>query len=267
MVGWPWPTSRRRERGEAWWSGKEKISVILPTLNEERSVERSVRSCLGKTKGRGTNVEVVVVDGGSRDDTVRRARRAGARVVSAERGRGLQQDVGSKAASGDLILFLHADSELPEGYDALLHDTVRKASRERQRSEVWGAFAELRIRSKGPLLRVVEFGVKQRTKLLHKPYGDQCLFFHRDAYESCGGFKRVPFMEDYDVVHRQRRRGIPPILLDGRVTTSGRRWKERGVLPVFLLNQALILSWHLGISPQALKELYYKGKPPKGACR
>ena len=145
-VGWPWPTSRRRERGEAWWSGKEKISVILPTLNEESSVERSVRSCLGKTKGRGTNVEVVVVDGGSRDDTVRRARRAGARVVSAERGRGLQQDVGSKAASGDLILFLHADSELPEGYDALLHDTVRKASRERQRSEVWGAFAELRIR-------------------------------------------------------------------------------------------------------------------------
>ena len=117
MVGWPWPTSRRRERGEAWWSGKEKISVILPTLNEESSVERSVRSCLGKTKGRGTNVEVVVVDGGSRDDTVRRARRAGARVVSAERGRGLQQDVGSKAASGDLILFLHADSELPEGYD------------------------------------------------------------------------------------------------------------------------------------------------------
>ncbi|QDZ19288.1 glycosyltransferase [Chloropicon primus] len=178
-------SARRRKR--------EKISVIVPTLNEAGSVEKAIRSARRTT--RGAQVEVIVVDGGSEDATVKRARSLGAKIVRSGRGRGLQQDMGSKAATGNLLLFLHADTELPRRYDSMIHEVFWNASRHRDAKHIWGAFGELGIRSKGPLLRCVEFGVKQRTKYLGMPYGDQCHFFHRKAYQESGGYKHIPFME------------------------------------------------------------------------
>ena len=139
---------------------------------------------------------------------------------------------------------------------------------------------------------MVEYGIKQRTKFLHLPYGDQCLFFHRDAYRESGGFKHVPFMEvgpqilssydirlekkninivvlclykpafqDYDMVQSQKKRRIKPLLLDGKVTTSGRRWRDKGIIQTLMLNQLIILSYHMGIPPEQLKKLYYHSSP------
>ena len=249
---------RRESQGEA-AHGDCKISVIVPVLNEEKAVEASIRSARRTSKA-NAKVEVIVVDGGSVDGTVKKARSLGAKVVHSGRGRGVQQDKGSKAATGDLMLFLHADSELPRGYDSILCNALRSAEKLRDEKHIWGAFGELGIKLKGPLVRVIEFGVKARTRFLRMPYGDQCIFFHRRAYEESGGYKHIPFMEDYDLVHRQRRQGIKPLVLGGKVTTSGRRWRDNGVIRVFLLNQIIILSWHLGISPQKLMNLYYNKK-------
>ena len=126
-------------------SEKSKISVIVPALNEEAGIGRSIRS-IKSNQCTKCKLEVIVVDGGSSDNTVKEARSMGAKVISAERGRGIQQDEGSKSASGDFLLFLHADSELPRCYDALLQKAVQKTPDSTDTKHMWGAFAELTIK-------------------------------------------------------------------------------------------------------------------------
>ena len=135
----------RREKGIDPVSQDGKLSIIMPTLNEEKGIEKAITSV---KNNRCTNckVEIVVVDGGSSDNTVRRAKALGAKVIRSERGRGIQQDEGSKAASGDYFLFLHADTELPKCYDTLLYASLSKASAGREAKHIWGAFEGLDIK-------------------------------------------------------------------------------------------------------------------------
>ncbi len=185
-----------------------KVSVIVPALNEAGCIERSILSAKRRVRCAGTSVEVIVVDGGSSDDTVGRSRALGARVIRSARGRGTQQDEGSKVARGDFFFFLHADTQLPDGYDSLLLASLDGANGRRQAApsspkHLWGAFSGLAIeglRSRPVMEKLIEFGVAQRTRLLHLPYGDQCLFFHREAYAASGGYAHTPFMEDYALV-------------------------------------------------------------------
>lgn len=246
------------------FSRQVDLSVIIPTLNEEGHIDRSIRSTRDALSEPCRRVEVIVVDAGSTDDTVAVAKRNGARVISCSRGRGLQQDLGSRSARGEFLLFLHADSELPSDYDSMLYGSLSDpTNRARDKKALWGAFKGLSYEgggeSEGALLRVVEAGVQMRTKLFGLPYGDQCFFFHRDAYRESGGFRHIPLMEDYDIVLRQKRRQLPPLLLDAHVKTSSRRFAKRGVWGTVVTNQAILCMWHMGVAPDVLSQVYYGG--------
>jgi len=138
-------TGAQQKTGGEQTSSRNKISVIVPALNEEGSIQRSIRS-IKSNQCTKCKLEVIVVDGGSSDNTVKEARSMGAKVISVERGRGIQQDEGSKTASGDFLLFLHADSELPQCYDSLLQQAVQKTPEGTDTKDIWGAFAELAIK-------------------------------------------------------------------------------------------------------------------------
>jgi rSAM/selenodomain-associated transferase 2 len=220
-----------------------KISVVIPCLNEGKSLNSAISS-IG-----GHGVEKIVADGGSTDGTLKIASTLGAVTVESPKGRGLQMDSGASRATGDVILFLHADTVLPpEWFDALSRALEDKGT-------VAGAFS-LSIGSKGFFFRLMEALVRLRSKRLGLIYGDQAIFVRKKSFIKAGGFKRLPLMEDVDCVKRLRRLGRV-VLLDERVTTSSRRWVAKGAFKNSLNNLALLSLYFLGVSPGRLYRWYY----------
>ena len=158
-----------------------KISIIIPTLNESKNIKATLISTQT-----GTNVEVIVVDGGSEDNTVDIAESLGVKVILGYKNRARQMNAGARNATGDILLFLHADTLLPANFD----DMIRTALQ--QPLTVAGAFA-LRINAPDMGLRLVEWGVKYRSKLFKMPYGDQAIFITRDKFNEIGGFPKLAY--------------------------------------------------------------------------
>jgi rSAM/selenodomain-associated transferase 2 len=238
-------TTRDLRTSFSWGGGGEKtlkISVIIPALNEAERIEEAIRGVDGAH-------EVIVADGGSIDGTGEAAERGGARVVRTGPGRGAQCDAGAGAATGEVLLFLHADTELPPGW----RSSVEKALKDSR--TVGGGFA-LSIGSRQWRYRVVETLANIRARRLKLIYGDQGIFARRDAFIKAGGFRKLPLMEDVDCVKRLRRAG-DVVLLDERVVTSPRRWSGRGVLLVTLKNWLILTLYHLGVPPERLYNWYY----------
>ena len=198
---------------------------------------RAALEALAPLRARGH--EVIVVDGGSSDDTVRIAQGLADRVLHAPRGRALQMNAGARAASGDVLLFLHADTRLPPGAERLVF------------SALWGRF-DVRIDGRHPLLKVVAWAMNLRSRLTGIATGDQAMFVRRDAFP---GFPEIPLMEDVALSTVLKRRG-PPACLREKVVTSGRRWESRGVLRTIFLMWSLRLLYFLGASPQLLIRFY-----------
>jgi rSAM/selenodomain-associated transferase 2 len=220
------------------------VSVIIPALDEERTVADAVASVRGEAD------EVLVVDGGSSDGTRDAAARAGARVLSAARGRGLQLDHGARQARGDWLVFLHADTQLETGWaEALAVIDVVWPGR-----VVGGAF-RLAIDSPRRAYRWIEAGVHLRSAWLKLPYGDQALFARREAYARCGGFPPWPLMEDVAFVRRLRRVGTLAFP-QRRAFTSPRRWERGGIARTTWSNLRLLSLYVLGRSPERLARDY-----------
>jgi uncharacterized protein len=228
-------------------TGEPEISIIIPAVNEAEHIGKTIGSALS-----GAAVEVIVVDGGSRDGTAEVARRHGARVLDSARGRGIQMNAGAAAARGEVLLFLHADTRLPMGY---LPHVRRMLSRP---GTVAGAFA-LGIDSSNPLFRIHEAVANFRSRARQMPYGDQGIFLLRRTFESIGGVAPVALMEDLDLVRRLRRIGQIHIA-NGRIRTSPRRWLRFGLLKTSLLNQVLVIAHALGIEHQQLQEWRESGR-------
>jgi rSAM/selenodomain-associated transferase 2 len=215
------------------------LSVVIPTLNEEKCVGDAVGSVAGLA-------EVIVVDGGSDDATVEAARRAGARVLASPRGRGVQLDRGARAAAGEWLVFLHADTRLERGWApalASLPDDV-----------VGGAF-RFAVDSPRRAYRIIETGVALRCRLFHLPFGDQGIFVRRAIYGMIGGFPPFPLMEDVAFARRLSRTGrmaFPPV----RAFTSARRWEQGGLMTTTLRNLGLQALYTAGLSPERLARLY-----------
>ena len=224
-----------------------RISVVIPTLNEAANIKETVRLAQN-----ARNVEVVVVDGGSRDGTTAIAGRLGALVLAAEASRARQMNVGAATATGDILLFLHADTHLPEGYDGQVRGALS------QPDAVAGAFA-LGIDSPLPSLRIMEFVANWRSRYLQKPYGDQALFLAAETFRTVGGYPDLPIMEDFELVSRLKKKGRI-IVLPASVTTSARRWLHFGVWKTWFVNQSAITAYFLGIAPGTIARFYNREK-------
>ncbi len=216
------------------------ISIIIPTLNEAALIEDTIAAALGEQPA-----EVMVSDGGSADKTVEIARRF-CRVVSGPRGRAQQMNAAAEAASGDILLFLHADTRLPTGALAIIRETLT------QPSCVGGCF-RLRFDADSPLLRTYSAFTRLPVKSIC--FGDRAIFARRNTFEAVGRYPDIPIFEDLELVKRLSRQGGFRILPQF-VTTSARRFVTGGPAKQQLLNARLWLRYHLGQSPESLSSEY-----------
>ena len=219
------------------------ISVIIPTLNEELTLEKSLISARNSR-----DVEIIVSDGGSLDKTVAIAKRLADKVISSPAGRGMQLNRGADASSGDILLFLHADSILPEGWDDLVRETLNDARIS------GGAFSFALSRGSLPF-SFISFMANFRSRFFKLPYGDQAIFVRREIFEKLGGFREILIMEDLELVKSIGRCGTVKIL-NLPVITSSRRWDKEGWIKTILRNQLLLFLYHLGVSPERLYRFY-----------
>jgi uncharacterized protein len=237
-----------------------KISIVIPALNEAATIANILANLHFLP-----NVEIILIDGGSSDDTVKIAAELGVRVISADRGRAHQMNVGAKAATGEILLFLHADTFLPLGFEQMVRSTLQPSlggwgdggtggRGESKIVPIAGAFT-LKIDDSMPSLRWIERLVAWRSKWRQMPYGDQAIFLTAETFRSIGGFVEMPIMEDFELIKRLQRRGRIEILA-APVITSARRWLQRGVWQTTLINQAIIIGYSIGISPTRLATWY-----------
>ncbi len=224
----------------------ERISIVVPVLNEEKQLARIL-----DLQNRATHVELIIVDGGSHDRTLDLAIQSGAKIVQSAPGRAQQMNAGAAIATGEILLFLHADTQLPDRFDAMIRATLS------QPNTLAGAF-KLNIALDLPGIRWVERGVNWRSRYLQFPYGDQALFLHAQTFVEIGGFPALPIMEDFEFVRHLRRSGKIEIL-PVAVMTSGRRWQRFGVLRTTIVNQIVIAAYLLGVSPKRIDQWYRTG--------
>jgi len=217
-----------------------RLSVVVPALNEAPGIAAALEA-LAPLRARGH--EVVVVDGGSADATAALAAPLCDKVLSAPRGRALQMNAGARAARGDALVFLHADTRLPEGADAMVLRALQTSS--------WGRF-DVSIDGRHPLLGLVARAMNLRSRLTGIATGDQAIFVRREAF---AGFPEIPLMEDVAFSKAMRRRGAPACLR-ARALTSGRRWEKHGVLRTIGLMWRLRLLYFLGVRPEDLARRY-----------
>jgi rSAM/selenodomain-associated transferase 2 len=221
------------------------ISIIVPALNEADGITAAL-GALTPLRARGH--EVIVVDGDSSDGTAALARAAADRVVPAPRGRANQMNAGAALARGEVLLFLHADTRLPEGADARILQGLAASGRS------WGRF-DVRIEGENRLLPVIAFLMNLRSRATGIATGDQAIFVRRDAFERAGRFPSLELMEDI-ALSRSLKRVSRPLCLADKAVTSGRRWERHGVLRTVLLMGWLRLAFFFGAAPAKLARLY-----------
>ena len=223
-----------------------RISIIIPVLDEAERLG-ALRGPLSEIQALGH--QVIVVDGGSRDESRRVAREITPTVIDCARGRALQMNAGAAAAEGELLLFLHADTRLqPGAVEALLAELRRGEA-------LWGRF-DVRLDGEHWLYRIIESMMNLRSRLSGIATGDQAIFVSPTLFRRVGGFPRIPLMEDVAICKRLRKHS-GPVRLRPPVVVSTRRWARNGIIATTLLMWRLRLSFFLGVDPERLARIYY----------
>lgn len=223
-----------------------RLAIIIPALNEAVNLSRLLpdlaRDCPGS--------EIVVVDGGSRDDTAGVVtRQPGSRLLASARGRAIQMNHGAREAGGDTLLFLHADTRLPDGAARAIEQTLAEPG-------VVGGRFDVRFDNERPLFRVIAWFMNTRSRASGICTGDQAIFVRRADFEAVGGYPDIPLMEDIELSRRLKRRGrLRALRL--RVTTSARKWEREGPLRTMGLMWALRFLHFCGVAPTRLHRWYY----------
>ncbi len=211
-----------------------RLSVIIPTLDERDLIGAAIDRVRA-----GDPWEIIVADGESADATAAAAEAHGARVVVSAPGRGRQMNAGAAVATGDVLLFLHADTALPPEFTRHVAEAMARPN------VIAGAF-ELGIDAPHRALRLIEAAVNRRSRLLGLPYGDQAIFLHAATFRRVGGYPEADAMEDFALIRRLRRCGRIEIV-PASVSTSARRWLAGGIWRTTFLNQACIAAWMMGV--------------------
>jgi len=221
------------------------ISVVIPTLNEEAHIAKSINSAKSEA------FEVIVVDSGS-DKTADIAQQLECKVITASQGRASQMNAGGREAAGEILLFLHGDTVLPQQFSTEVHKLLSTPQ------IACGAFG-LHIDQPGITVRIIEFCTNIRAKLFSMPYGDQAIFMYKSLFNTVNGYDDVSFLEDVMLVNAIKNHGKIAIS-DHKVSTSGRRWQKRGIVRTTMINRLIILGFLLGASPKRLDKWYRIGK-------
>jgi len=221
------------------------ISIIIPVLNEATLIVQTL-SALKPLREAGH--EVIVVDGRSEDNTVSLSKPFADKVIHSLRGRSRQMNAGAKSARGQILLFLHADTFLPQGADRMIIEGIKK-------KKVWGRF-DVKLSGRLILLRIIEYLMNWRSRLTCIATGDQAIFVKRELFEALGGFPEIDLMEDI-ALSKILKKHSSPLCLWQRVLTSSRRWERNGVLRTILLMWFLRLAYFFKADPRRLVKLYY----------
>jgi rSAM/selenodomain-associated transferase 2 len=220
------------------------LSIVIPALNEQAHIAQVLA---GLAPLRAQGAEVIVVDGGSSDHTGACCAGACDALLAAPRGRARQMNAGAQAAKSDRLLFLHADTTLPQDALALVQDALAR--------HAWGRF-DVRIAGRSRCLPMVAALMNLRSRLTGIATGDQALFMRREAFAAVGGFPDQPLMEDVEICKRLRKQAGAPACLRERAVTSGRRWDERGAWRTIVLMWRLRWWYWRGVGADRIAEAY-----------
>ncbi|MDO9106055.1 MAG: TIGR04283 family arsenosugar biosynthesis glycosyltransferase [Methylovulum sp.] len=224
-----------------------KFSIIIPTLNEEDGIQR----CLSALQPLRSTAEIIVADGGSDDNTVERAAALADKIVCSATGRARQMNAGADQATGDVLLFLHADTSLPPNALHLIRQQLGSPGQ-------WGHF-DIHLSGKPVMLKVIAFMMNRRSRLTGIATGDQAIFVSHTVFSAIGQYPDIALMEDIALCKTLNKLSRP-ICLDAKVSSSGRRWERHGVWQTIVLMWRLRWRYFLGADPDALAALYNKGK-------
>ena len=225
------------------------FSIILPVLNESSIINQTIEHIY--RLGYGFDLEVIVVDGDTEGGTVYRIKDERVIKVISPKGRGRQMNKGASVATGDILLFLHTDTELPE-------NAFRTISAVIDRKQYVGGAFDLGIKSGRLIFRLIEKMVYIRTRLTGIPYGDQAIFIKKDFFAGMNGYQEIPIMEDVELMRRIKKSGYKICIIPQRVSTSPRRYEKEGVIYCTLRNWMLMSLYLLGVEPEKLVKYYYR---------
>ncbi len=219
------------------------ISIIIPTFNEGNNIQ----TCLLALQSTRNQTEIILVDGGSFDDTIEISKPLVDKIIVSMQGRAKQMNAGARQATGDIMVFLHADTFLPENALALINQT----------GQDWGWF-DIQLKSSLVMLKVVSTFMNWRSRLTGIATGDQVIFVSKKMFDLVGGYSDMALMEDIDLCIKLKKIHSPSCL-NAEVVSSGRRWEQFGVFKTILLMWSIRLRYFFGENPDVLSELYSRG--------
>jgi rSAM/selenodomain-associated transferase 2 len=233
-----------------------RFSIIIPALNEAVTINGLISHLRGLQQA--AKAEIIIVDGSDDGDTAGAVNHESVRCINSQRGRAIQMNTGAQIAQGDILIFLHADTRLPQDALILIDRAIG------QDGVVGGAF-DLAIQSNRKSLKIIGKVASRRSRMTRIPYGDQAIFIRRDYFRNLGGYPEVPLMEDVALMRIIKRRGDRIHIIPRCVGTSPRRWEKEGILYTTIRNWTLISLYFLGIPPETLAGYYRSGKHVYGA--
>jgi rSAM/selenodomain-associated transferase 2 len=230
-------------------SNQSSFSIIIPVLNEAGQINSLIEQL--RNQKHNSFYEIIVVDGDPDGSTIRDIQDLDVKAITTDKGRGKQMNAGAAIASGEILIFLHADTTLPENALGKINRTLLNPD------YVGGAF-DLKIDSDRLFLRYISVRASLRSRWNRIPYGDQAIFIRKKYFDHIGGFKEIQLMEDVDLMQRIKKDGKKIFILPDKVITSARRWESDGVFYTTIRNQILVRLFYLGISPKRLAKYYWK---------